>query len=163
QQIVNSPTALFDFNPATNTITPLDTPAMPADLQTALQNDLDFKFSMLVLPTGQVILDEGSDNHLFVYTPPGVFPAESSRPTVSGVADHGDGTFTLRGTQLNGISEGAAYGDDVQMSENYPLVRLTTQDGTVSYARTFDWSSTAVATGQTPQTTRFTLPQGLAA
>ncbi|NOU08308.1 MAG: M48 family metalloprotease, partial [Hyphomicrobiaceae bacterium] len=42
-------------------------------------------------------------------------------------------------------TEGAAYGDDWQMSTNYPLVRLTSGGGTVYYARTFNWSSTGVA------------------
>ena len=34
-------------------------------------------------------------------------------------------TYTLRGTQLNGLNEGASYGDDAQMASNYPLVQLT--------------------------------------
>src|SRR5207253_995559 len=43
---------------------------------------------------------------------------------------------------------------------NYPLVRLTS--GTTVYgARTFNWSRTSVATGSTPVTTEFILPQGL--
>jgi len=67
------------------------------------------------------------------------------------------------GTLLNGISEGAAYGDDWQMNSNYPIVRLTDAAGNVRYARTYNWSSTSVMTGNTPETTEFRLPPGLAA
>ncbi len=77
--------------------------------------------------------------------------------------EDGNGSFTLTGTQLNGISEGAAYGDDAQMSTNYPIVELkNSKNGTVTYARTFDWSSTGVDTGCTKVTTEFTLPPSIA-
>src|SRR5262249_33106664 len=69
-------------------------------------------------------------------------------------------TYTLTGTQLNGLSEGAAYGDDVEMSSNYPIVELTSGGGAVSFARTFNWPA-AVATDGTPVATQFTLPAGL--
>src|SRR5262249_31866361 len=79
---------------------------------------------------------------------------------VSGVEDKGNGTFTLTDTQLNGISEGASYGDDAEMSSNYPLIRLVDASGKVAYARTFNWSSTGVATGSTLESVTFTLPTG---
>ena len=76
------------------------------------------------------------------------------------MTSNGNGTFTLVGTGINGLSEGAAFGDDAQMASNYPLVRLTrTQDRAVSYARTFNWSSTGVATGKKTETTDFSLPR----
>ncbi len=86
-----------------------------------------------------------------------------ARPAVSGVVANGPGTLTLTGTQLTGIPEGAFYGDDAGMSENYPLVRLTAPSGTVFCARAFDWSTTALATGQAVETTEFALPAGIAA
>jgi hypothetical protein len=67
----------------------------------------------------------------------------------------------LTGTQLTGISEGAAYGDDAEMSTNYPIVQLVSGSGQVYYARTYNWSSTGVATGSTVESTSFTLPSGL--
>jgi hypothetical protein len=66
----------------------------------------------------------------------------AARPTITGVTDNGDGTFTLIGTQLNGLSEGA--------------------DGTVYDARTFGWS-VGVATGDALVSTNFTLPAGIPA
>ena len=68
----------------------------------------------------------------------------------------------MTGTLLNGISEGAAYGDDAQMCSNYPLVRMTNSSGDVYYSRTYNWSSTSVMTGNTVMTTEFTPPAGLA-
>src|SRR5262249_12860043 len=50
-----------------------------------------------------------------------------------------------------------------EMSSNYPLVRLVDADGNVLYARTFNWSNTGVATGDTPVSTYFTLPDGISA
>src|SRR5262249_50661730 len=68
---------------------------------------------------------------------------------------------TLTGTQLNGISEGASFGDDAEMSTNFPIVQLTNDaTGQAFYARTFNWTP-GVATGSTPVTTQFTLPDGL--
>src|SRR5438128_12618368 len=61
-------------------------------------------------------------------------------------------------TQLNGLDEGAAFGDDVEMAINYPIVKLVSNSSTrkVYYARTFDWSSTGVATGiNTPESVNF--------
>ena len=86
----------------------------------------------------------------------------SWRPKIRSVTNNGNGTFTLLGTQLNGISEGAAYGDDAQMATNYPIVQLKNpKTGARLYGRTFDWSSTGVATGSAPVTTEFTLPSGI--
>ncbi len=67
----------------------------------------------------------------------------------------------MTGTQINGISQGASYGDDAEMDTNYPIVRLLDSGGQVFYARTFNWSSTGVATGASPVSTSFMLPPGL--
>src|SRR5262249_41774851 len=116
-----------------------------------------FKTRMLVLPSGQVLFSNSSDQ-LYVYSPDGS-PSASWRPSITSVVGNGNG-YTLTGTQLNGLSEGASYGDDAEMSSNYPIVRLTDAAGHVTYARTFNWSSTGVATGSTSQTVQFTLPPG---
>ena len=47
------------------------------------------------------------------------------------------------------------------MSSNYPIVRLTDGSGHVYYARTFNWSSTGVATGNATETTQFAIPANL--
>ena len=49
----------------------------------------------------------------------------------------------------------------MSMSTRYPIIQLVDQSGNVSYARSFDWSSTGVQTGSTPETVQFSLPAGL--
>jgi hypothetical protein len=68
-------------------------------------------------------------------------------------------TYTISGTQFNGLSQGAAYGDDSQSATNYPLVRITNLGtGHVFYARTHDHSSMGVATGAAIVSTLFDVP-----
>jgi hypothetical protein len=62
---------------------------------------------------------------------------------------------------FDGISEGAAYGDDWQMDTDYPIARLTNSAGGVQYCRTYNWSSTGVMTGTNILTTEMTLPAGI--
>ncbi|MFI5458998.1 MAG: MBG domain-containing protein, partial [Isosphaerales bacterium] len=148
----SGPTTLFEFDPTTNTYTNVTPTAYGL-------SGVSYPARMLVLPSGQVLLTNASDQ-LVLYTPNGS-PNSAWKPQVSQIVNNGDGTFTLTGTQLNGISQGAGYGDDAEMDTNYPLIHLVSSSGQVFYARTYDWSSTGVATGSTPVSTLFTLPAGL--
>ena len=78
----------------------------------------------------------------------------------------------VSGTQFNGLSQGSAYGDDVAMATNYPLVRLTNgANGQVTYCTTANHTtvnssgttvpSMGVATGSAVITTTVTIPSGL--
>ena len=145
------PTQLFDFNPATNTISPV-TPAFTdpnAPLNPA------FIYRMLVLPTGQILVS-GSSRQLRVFTPDG-FPDPAVRPVINAVTNNGGGLFTLTGKQLNGQSSGSSYGDDAESDENYPIVRFRDALGHVFYARTTGWNNTGVATDGAPESVNFTL------
>ena len=69
-------------------------------------------------------------------------------------------TYVLYGTQLAGVSQGGAYGDDDQPSTNYALVRLTNKvTGHVFYCRTHNPSSYAVQSSSV-QYTHFDVPAG---
>jgi len=74
-------------------------------------------------------------------------------------------TYTVSGTRLNGISQGAAYGDDAQTSTAFPLVRFTNQTTNhVQYARTHDGSNYSIAktaTGSTHVDIPATIEPGL--
>lgn len=71
---------------------------------------------------------------------------------------HTGTTYTVSGIQLNGLTKGAAYGDDYQSATNFPLVRITNEKtGDVSYARTFGMTSMSVAPG-THSSANFRLP-----
>jgi hypothetical protein len=160
-------TSLFEYDPASNTINAVTN--LPANLRASLSGVAAFVTRMLVLPSGQLLISD-STGQPYLYTPAGG-PDPSWRPAVDDIKDDGDGSFTLTGTQLNGLSEGAAYGDDAQMATNYPIIRLTqardfglplgVRDA-VTYARTYNWSSSWVATGSTPVSTQFNLPAGTA-
>jgi hypothetical protein len=85
-----------------------------------------------------------------VYTPSGTYnPAW--QPTITSVAStltHGVTNNAIRGTQFNGFSQCAMYGDDNQSATNWPLVRITNlTTGKVVYARTHGFSTMGIATG----------------
>jgi uncharacterized protein (TIGR03437 family) len=122
-----------------------------------------FVTSMLTLPTGQVMVTNGSPDVEF-HTPPGQpnpawAPTITSAPSTIVTGQPSGETYILTGTQFNGLSQGSMYGDDEQNATNYPLVRITnTATGIVVYCRTHNHSSMAVATGAITQSTQFDVP-----
>jgi hypothetical protein len=117
---------------------------------------------MVVLPTGQVMWDDGSGD-LEVFTSTGIAnPAWAPSFTWSSSTTLTRGTvYSLTGSQLSGVTTGASYGDDNQSSTNYPLVRITyTSSGKVRYARTVEVGTYAVAVGFS-STMRFLVPNGI--
>jgi hypothetical protein len=149
------PTTIFEYDPSTNAISRV-TPAGP-NLGFAPCID-----RMLVLPTGQILYSDGADSHLWVYNADSA-PNAAWAPRITGIVPNPNGSYTLGGTQLNGMDQGAAYGDDVQMASNYPLISLTDSNGNVSYARTSNWNLTGVQTGFVPESVNFTLPAAIGA
>lgn len=116
---------------------------------------------LLPLPTGQtLVLTPTLTIQARVYDPAGT-PQASWAPAITSVPSsmsRGQ-TYALTGVQLNGLSQAAAYGDELNTATNYPLVRLTnTATGHVFYARTHDHSSMGVATGMLPITTNIDIP-----
>jgi hypothetical protein len=111
--------------------------------------------SLLDLPDGTVLLS-GVGSQLYVYTPDGS-PLAAGRPDIYTVQWNLDGSLHLTGTLFNGITQGAAYGDDEQMDSNFPLVRFS-GGGNVYYGFTHNWSSTSVQTGGEIVSTEVTIP-----
>jgi len=148
----NGPSSMFEYDPIANQFTSVPDPTP------GFNNSSCFLQRFLQLPNGQILVSNAG-SQLYAYTPSGTALA-SWRPTVMSVTSNGGGVFTLRGTQLNGLTEGCYYGDDVAMSSNFPLVRLVNNTtGSVTYARTFNFSTMAVATGRfTPVSCQFQLP-----
>ena len=147
-----APSYFFEYDPVGNSFAQVN----------FSDNVPPFEGAMLDLPDGNVLYSHfGSDLH--VYQPDGP-PLAAGKPAISNIVANADGSFTLTGTLLNGISEGATYGDDAQMNSNYPLVRLTNSLGNVYYERTYNWNSTGVMTGNRLVATQFTnsaaLPPG---
>ena len=113
--------------------------------------------SLMVLPTGQVLVGGGT---AAAYTATGTYQT-SWRPTISthpSSVTRGS-TYLISGTQFNGLSQAASYGDELETATNYPLVRIINKSTNhVFYARTHDHSSMGVATGSAIVSTDFDVP-----
>jgi len=113
--------------------------------------------SLMMLPTGQVLVGGGTTE---LYNPTGTYqtswqPAISSYPSS---VTRGS-TYSITGTQFNGLSQAASFGDEFQTATNYPLVRITNNSTNhVFYARTHDHSTMGVATGSATVSTNFDVP-----
>jgi hypothetical protein len=115
----------------------------------------------LLLPTGQVIMFGSS---VTLYTPSGsADPSWAPSITQAPKTITRGSSYTISGTQFNGMSQAMAFGDEFQDATNYPLVRITNgTSGNVYYARTHDHSSMGVATGSLVVTTHFDVPATMA-
>jgi hypothetical protein len=111
----------------------------------------------MVLPTGEVLVGGGTTQ---TYTSTGTYKAEWA-PTISvspSTVTRGS-TYLISGTQFNGLSQAASFGDELETATNYPLVRITNNaTHHVFYARTHDHSSMGVATGTAKVSTHFDVP-----
>lgn len=150
----NGPWHFFEYDYTANPSTNLNEVAGPPSGFTGTGLSIPL---MLDLPDGTVLL-AGDGSQLFIYQPGGPAPKAAWKPTIQSITENPDGSYLLTGTGLNGVTEGAAEGDDAQMASDYPLVRLTDGGGDVYYARTYNWSSTTIQTGSTPVSTYFKLP-----
>jgi hypothetical protein len=114
--------------------------------------------SLMVIPTGDVIVG-GSQ----LYTSTGTYdPAWAPTITTYPTSVIRGTTYQISGTQFNGLSQAASFGDEYETATNYPLVRITnTATGHVFYARTHDHSTMAVATGTKPVSTNFDVPANM--
>lgn len=112
---------------------------------------------LMVLPTGEVLVGGGQTQ---TYTAPGTYQT-SWQPTIStspSTVTRGS-TYPISGTQFNGLSQAAAFGDELQTATNYPLVRITNNKTKhVFYAKTHDHSTMGVATGSATVSTNFDVP-----
>ncbi len=116
--------------------------------------------SLMVLPNGEVLVGGGTTQ---TYTSPGTYQT-SWAPTIStypSTVARGS-TYPISGTQFNGLSQAAAFGDELQTATNYPLVRIINNSTKhVFYARTHDHSTMGVATGTEPVSTNFDVPASM--
>ena len=147
----DAPGSFFEFNGTTLTSV-VGTPTSA--------KEPSFAGSFLILPTGEILFTDFTTD-VEVFTSAGTFrdvwkPRIQSVPTT---LTRGS-TYVVSGVLLNGVSQGAFYGDDAQMAENYPLVQITNAaSGHVFYARTHGHSSMAVHSPSVV-TTNFDVPAG---
>jgi hypothetical protein len=153
--LFNGPTSIYEFDPTKTTTATAYTNVTPSGFPLSGPS---YHTRMLVLPSGQVLLSNDQTNQLDLFSP-NEAPNDAWRPTISSIHRGGGVAVTLTGTQINGISEGAAYGDDAEMSSNYPIVQQILPNES-DYLRTSNWSSTGVAEGSTPESVQFVLGDG---
>lgn len=150
--VYNSPSYFFELDFQTGLLVPVLGPPNSS-------SDSSYYGHMLTLPTGQILFsDFSSDVELF--TPSGS-PDPSWAPTITSCPTDTvtNESFLLQGTQLNGLSQASAYGDDYQSATNYPIVRITNSSTRhVFYCRTFNHSTMAVATGSATVSTNVLVP-----
>jgi MYXO-CTERM domain-containing protein len=143
--------ALQDFDPTTNTVSSVTPPPDKGN---------PYPIDYVNLPNGQVMVTASDQD--WIYTPD-TLPNDAWRPTVTSVTFNSGTTYTLTGTQISGLINGADEGDDMTMAENYPIVWLTDTANNVYYCRSFNFSNMMPSNGSAAETTQFTTPAGLAA
>jgi hypothetical protein len=171
------PTAIFEWDPslepcaASNPSCSWAAVPSPVSGSTTLNGGGGTHF--LNLPNGQILFtgtqvngSEANPAPFFVYTPVGSPPAGSAAANAGPSLDPNDfpapvaGEFTLKGTQLNGLTTGANFGDDGKMATNYPVVWLSDSNRKVYYARSYNFSQMAPAPNA-PGSCKFVLPTNI--
>jgi len=138
--LFTTPTNFFEYNPANNTYT-----AAPATSDASSSSS--FYHNFLILPTGQILNVSTYTSNIQIYTPSGTYQS-SWQPVVTSAPScvTAGSSYVVSGTQLNGLTQGAYYGDDQQAATNYPLVRIKNNStGHVFYARTSGHTTMTVA------------------
>jgi len=136
--------------------------AFPAPPNAA--NTASFQGHLLVLPNGQIMYTDFSTDVEFLTSVGSAEPAWQPTISSSPATIVPGGTYTVSGTQFNGLSQANAYGDDFQDATNYPLVQIVNNStGHVFYAKTHNPSTMAVATGSTSVSAQFDVPSGIEA
>jgi hypothetical protein len=162
--VFNAPTTFYELDGTTFT--------QVAASQNAGNNPSYVNF-FLMLPSGEVLLSD-ENGSIELYTPtPGVVdngvPAILAAPELIGdgpeastgseITMYRGRSYTLPVYRMNGISQGAYYGDDAQMSTNFPIVRATNNtSGHVAFFRTYDHSNRSISPDSSG-TTKLDVPE----
>lgn len=122
--------------------------------------------NMLLLPSGQILLTDLSSPDIELYNPR---ISDDDREFQQSIAPRIESapesvtrgrSYKISGYLFNGVTQGAAFGDDSQAATNFPLVRITNlQTSHVFYSRTHHHSSMALASHELVST-HFDVPAG---
>lgn len=146
-----APTYHFEYDPAANTITDIGEPTTASSKC--------YLGRLLVLPSGQALYSY-YDTTVSLYTPGGA-PDPVWLPTITAcpASVRRGRTHTLRGRQINGLTQGSYYGNDASNATNYPIVRLESKTSShVYYCRTTNFSTMGLQTGTIIHSCSFTVP-----
>jgi len=137
-----SPTHFWEYSPFQDAFTQAGDTAQATKFNSYTQN-------LIVLPNGTIMAFAIDAIDIEIYTPSSdnVFPSQF-QPTVTSLPScvSPGGSYIASGTQFNGLTEGAYYGDDTQASTNFPLALLINlNSGAQYFAQTFAHSSRSIA------------------
>jgi hypothetical protein len=117
----NNPSTIYSVNG-----TGYNTIPQPAGLNPSNTDGARF----LLTAEGTILLTHLGSNNMWFFHPAGTYEA-AWQPHICAGCYPATGsigsTYTVSGTQFNGLSQGAAFGDDGQSATNYPLVLITNQ------------------------------------
>jgi hypothetical protein len=145
----------YEYDPGANTWAQVANPpgvTFPSAERTRMLN----LPSTPAAPTGLILVTGTNDGSAWLYQPLNT-PQTSWKPTITSISAPSSGVFTLTGTQLNGLTTGAAFGDDGLMQTNYPIVWLGDTSGNVYFAKAFNVDQMAPRKATTGSV-KFTLP-----
>lgn len=138
----NNPSTLYEFDGTNYLSIPQPAGLNPSNTEGA---------RMLITAAGSILLTHLGSNNIWFYHPAGTYQPSWQPHICPGcypAVGYVGSTYTVSGTQFNGLSQGAAFGDDAQSATNYPLVQITNDaTGHKFFARTHSFSTMAVATG----------------
>jgi hypothetical protein len=137
-----SPTHYFELDLASNTFI-----QVPDKSDASRFNSFEANF--VVLPTGQVMAFSTDGPTVQIYSPSGS-PNPAWAPAIADVPNclNAGASYVAHGTQFNGLTQGAYYGDDVNAWTNYPLVQISNNfTNHVFYARTSNFGTMSIAPG----------------
>jgi Kelch motif len=155
--VFNPDTYFFEYDPSNNTLNEI---ARPSNASTQIQ----YAYHMLLLPNGQVFAPTGGTLVPFYTMDPTTGPDPSWKPVITSVPHSltPGQRYSLSGMQINGLTEGAYYGDDYSSATNYPIVRITNHaTGHVFWGRPHDRDNLTITAGNTVITTALDIPANL--
>jgi hypothetical protein len=167
--IFKSPVRMYELHDSTFVEAPVPPPSGDGSPN---NSDTSYQHVFLVLPTGE-IFHTGQNPDVELYAPAPGFVA-AAQPVILGAPELVSGgpvaqtapiaslypgrIYTITVRRMNGVSQGAYYGDDIQTSTNFPIVRVTnTETGHVVYCRTHHHSDRSIAPDERGQT-QFDVP-----
>jgi FG-GAP-like repeat len=155
-QAFTAPTHFFEMAPASssNTITQVSDPTDAASF-------IAFQWNFLMLPNGNVLALETDGSNVWIYNSNAQLTSAAPTITSAPTTVVPGGVYTISGTQLNGLTQGAYYGDDQEAATNYPIVFLYHSLTNNWYlARATNPTSSSVTPGLASSVT-VTFPEGL--
>jgi hypothetical protein len=113
------------------------------------------------LPDGTALVANAGFKDIYLYTPVGLQQTQYGQPAISGVTGPVGGVYTLTGTGLNGLTNGAARDDEGHNYTSFPVVSVSAS-GQTRYCPVVAVSSMSVTPGA-PGSVQFKLPTDLPA